>query len=125
MILVDTSVWIDDLRLHNGKLRDRVDARQVLSHEMVIGELMCGNLPDRGDFLRRLKDLPAIPVLECDEVVALIERHKWMGRGIGYMDANLLGSVLACKGTSLWTNDRRLREIAEELGIAHIETGAA
>ena len=125
MILVDTSIWIDDLRLHNSKLRDRVDAREVLSHEVVIGELMCGNLPDRSDFFRRLKNLPAIPVLPSDDVLALIERHKWMGRGIGYMDANLLGSVLACKGTSLWTNDRRLREIAEELGIAHIETGAA
>ncbi len=125
MILVDTSVWIDDLRQHNSKLRDRVDAREVLSHEMVIGELMCGNLPDRRGFLKRLKDLPAIPVLRCSEVLALIEHHKWMGRGIGYIDANLLGSVLACKGAFLWTDDRRLREVAEELGIAHIEDGAA
>ena len=46
-----------------------------------------------------------------------------MGRGIGYVDANLLGSVLAQDGALLWTADRRLKQIADELGIAHSETG--
>lgn len=46
-----------------------------------------------------------------------------MGRGIGYVDANLLGSVLSHDGASLWTADRRLKQIANELGIAHAETG--
>lgn len=123
MILVDTSVWIDDVRRPNRKLRDRVDAGDVLSHDMVIGELACGNLPDRNGFLRRLRELPAIPALANDELLALIEAHAWMGRGIGYVDANLLGSVLAQDGALLWTADRRLKQIADELGIAHAETG--
>ena len=42
-----------------------------------------------------------------------------MGRGIGYVDANLLGSVLTDGSATLWTNDLRLRRIAEELGVAH------
>ena len=90
-----------------------------MSHEMVIGELACGNLPDRKGFLDRLRKLPAIPSLPSDDVLALIETHAWMGRGIGYVDANLLGSVLAHRGTMLWTADRRLKQVAEELGIAH------
>ena len=119
MILVDTSVWIDDLRRPNRRLRDCVDAGNVLSHEMVIGEMACGNLPDRTGFLRRLGALPALPVLASDEVLVLIERHAWMGRGIGYVDANLLGAVLADGSATLWTKDRRLRGLAVELGVAH------
>ena len=120
MILVDTSVWIDDLRRPSRELRDRVRAGDVLSHEMVIGELACGNLPDRNGFLRRLKDLPVISVVSSDEVLALIERHAWMGRGMGYVDANLLGAVLVDGSATLWTNDLKLRRVAEQLGVAHI-----
>ena len=123
MILVDTSVWIDDMRRPSPELRERVEAGQVLSHHMVIGELACGNLPDRSGFMGRLRKLPTIPGLASDDVLALIEDHAWMGRGIGYVDANLLGSVLACDGAWLWTLDKRLRAIAAELGIAHGETG--
>ena len=124
MILVDTSVWIDDVRRPSRELRERVEAGDVLSHDMVIGELACGNLPDRESFLCRLRGLPAIAPLASADVLGLIETHAWMGRGIGYVDANLLGSVLAREGASLWTHDRRLRQIAEELDIAHAEAQA-
>lgn len=123
MILVDTSVWIDDFRQPSHELRARVAVGDVLSHHMVIGELACGNLPDRGGFLGRLRKLPVVPELASDDLLALIEEHALMGRGIGYVDANLVGSVLAYAGASLWTLDRRLQAIAEELGIGHVETG--
>lgn len=123
MILVDTSVWIDDFRQPSRELRTRVAAGDVLSHPMVIGELACGNLPDRGGFLGRLKKLPVVPGLASDDLLALIEEHALMGRGIGYVDANLVGSVLAYDGASLWTLDKRLQAFAAELGIAHVETG--
>ena len=61
MILVDTSVWIDDVRRPNRKLRDRVDAGDVLSHDMVIGELACGNLPDRNGFPAPSQGTPRHP----------------------------------------------------------------
>lgn len=119
MILVDTSVWIDDMRRPSRELRKRVEAGHVLAHDMVIGELACGNLPDRSGFLRRLRELPAIEGLATEDVLTLIEDHGWMGRGIGYVDANLLASVLVHDGASLWTLDTRLESIASELGIAH------
>ena len=119
MILVDTSVWIDDLRRPSRELRDRVHSGEVLSHEMVIGELACGNLPDRNGFLDRLRDLPAMSVLASEEVLVLIEQHAWMGRGMGYVDASLLGAVLVDGSATLWTNDLKLRRVAEELGVAH------
>ncbi|MDE0227031.1 MAG: PIN domain-containing protein [Gammaproteobacteria bacterium] len=124
MILVDTSVWIDHMRRPIRELDTRLRAREILCHGMVIGELACGNLRDRESTLRRLHALPVVGVLTSAEVLEQIEVRGWMGRGIGYVDANLLGSVLAHEGSSLWTRDRRLRQIAEEIGIAHTEAQA-
>lgn len=120
MILVDTSVWIDNVRTRNRELQRRVEAREVLCHAMVVGELACGHLPERDEFLERLRGFPLLEALSSDDLLALIERHAWMGRGIGYVDANLLGAVLADGNATLWTTDRRLRGLAEELGIAHV-----
>lgn len=118
MILVDTSVWIDTLRAPNRELQERVEAQEVLCHAMVVGELACGHLPERDRFIERLKAFPSLRTPADDELLALIERHAWMGRGIGYVDANLLGAVLADGNATLWTTDRKLRRLAEELGIA-------
>lgn len=120
MILVDTSVWIDNLHAPNRELQERVEAQEVLCHAMVVGELACGNLPERDRFLEQLTGLPSLNAPSDDDLLALIERHAWMGRGIGYVDANLLGAVLADGNATLWTTDRKLRRLAEELGIAHV-----
>lgn len=120
MILVDTSVWIDNLRAPNRELQERVEAQEVLCHAMVVGELACGHLPERDRFLERLKGFPSLKTPSDADLLALIEQHAWMGRGIGYVDANLLGAVLADGNATLWTTDRKLRQLAEELGIAHL-----
>ena len=125
MILVDTSVWIDHLRHPIDSLNAGLQARGILSHEMVIGELACGNLANRADVLDDLRSLPALKPVAAIDVLALIESHGFMGRGIGYVDANLLGSVLASTGTRLWTHDIRLGRIAEELGVAHVPEGGS
>ena len=119
MILADTSVWIDNLRDSNQELQHRVEADDILCHAMVIGEMACGNLPRRREFLDRIRALPRIETISLTDVLTMIEDQNWMGRGIGYVDANLLGSVLADENATLWTNDLRLRRIAEELGVAH------
>ena len=123
MILVDTSVWIDHLRDPNPELVACLNEGTVFSHEMVIGELACGNLGDRSQFLDHLNTLPTIKTLPIAEVLSVIETRRLMGKGIGYVDANLLGSVLAHGDASLWTADKRLREIADEFGVAHTGTG--
>jgi predicted nucleic acid-binding protein len=50
-----------------------------------------------------------------------LERHKLAGRGIGYVDAHLLAAVAIDAPARLWTRDKRLRAIAEELGLGHAE----
>ena len=125
MILVDTSVWIDHMREPIAELTAALKAQSVLGHEMVIGELACGNLPTRDRTLNDLKALPTATSIPMGEVLDAIDTHAIMGRGIGYVDASLLSSVLAHGDASLWTSDKRLRLIAEELGVAHLPDGGS
>ena len=119
MILVDTSVWIDHMHREILALRAELEERNVLCHEMVIGELACGNLRARENALGDLMALPRAETVSAKDLLALIDKRRLMGRGIGYVDANLLGAVLADENTSLWTNDLKLRGVAEELGVAY------
>ena len=51
-----------------------------------------------------------------------IESDRLMGRGLGYIDAHLICSVLTHDDASLWTRDTRLKGVAEVLGVAFLET---
>ena len=118
MILADTSVWIDHFHSEISRLVALLDDEQVLMHPMVIGELACGNLPNRTSTLTRLKRLPLSPVASDDTVLSLIERHQLMGRGIGYIDAHLLASVSLAGSDLLWSYDRRLMDAATDMDLA-------
>jgi hypothetical protein len=118
LILVDTSVWVDHLRLSDARLVGLLDAGTVLGHPFVIGELALGNLRERNAVLSALSDLPRALMATDAEVLHFIDRHTLFGRGIGYVDAHLLAAVRLTAGASLWTRDKRLRGIAFELGMA-------
>jgi predicted nucleic acid-binding protein len=117
MILVDTSIWIDLLR-GSGPLSEMLSRNEVQTHPFVIGELACGSLPDRPTTLKLLLELPSVRVAGNSEVLFFIEKHNLMARGIGYVDMHLLASAAldACK---LFTRDKRLHSIADELTLAH------
>ena len=119
MILADTSVWIDHLRSGEQHLSFLLDQGQILIHPMVIGELACGNVSNRAEVFGDLRLMPQVPVATDDEVLFFIEYHQLMGRGIGYIDAHLLTSTAMTPPTHLWTKDRRLMELASELGVAY------
>ena len=119
MILVDTSVWIDHLRAGDDELAALLNGSRVLMHPFVLGELACGNLRNREMVLRLLKDLPRAAVATDEEVLFFIDRHALMGRGIGYVDAHLLAAVTLSNSARLWTRDKRLRALADELALAY------
>ena len=119
MILVDTSVWVDHLRVEEPHLASLLSENQVLGHPMVIGELACGNLRNRDELLQHLKGLPPIPSATNGEVLYFIEARRLMGRGIGFVDAHLLAATALAGPAKLWTKDRRLQKVALDLHIAY------
>jgi len=118
MILVDTSVWIDHFRRGNAILRRLLEAREVLSHPFVIGELAMGNLNQRAVVLEALGDLPKATVAHDDEVLRYVSAAALFWRGIGYVDAHLLAAVQMTPGALLWTRDHRLAAVAGRLSLA-------
>lgn len=117
MILVDTSVWIDHLRGRVPVLMAALDAGEVLAHPFVVGELACGNIKRRDEILSLMRDLPRAPVAAEDEAMEFIERRRLMGRGIGYIDVHLLASVALAGTATLWTRDKRLASVADDLAL--------
>ena len=88
-MLVDTSVWIDHFRRSHLALVAALDRGDVECHEFVLGELACGSLPRRDVVLTLMQTLPRIAAV-----------------------STLVG------GTRLWTLDRRLERVAQDLGVA-------
>jgi predicted nucleic acid-binding protein len=116
-MLVDTSVWVRHLRDGDARLAAALGRAEAWAHPWVIGELACSRLSDRATVLGLLRALPTAPVARVDEALALIERRALVGRGIGWIDVQLLASALLA-GVPLWTLDRRLAAVAAELGVA-------
>ncbi|HCC69219.1 MAG TPA: VapC toxin family PIN domain ribonuclease, partial [Nitrospiraceae bacterium] len=90
-------------------------------HPFIVGELACGNLRNRTEILSLLQALPTATQAEHEDVMQFIENHQLMGKGLGYIDMHLLASALLTE-VSIWTLDKKLYEIATELGIAFIKT---
>ena len=118
MILVDTSVWIDHFREADAVLASLLDADEVLTHPFVLGEIALGNLRWRATTIRELDGLPKAVSATDVEVMALIEREKLFGLGLGYIDLHLLAATRLTLGARLWTRDKRQAVIAERLGVA-------
>ena len=117
MILVDTSVWIEHLRLGNNRLKALLFDEQVLCHPYIVGELACGRLQNRNEILSMLTALPVAQVLEHEEVLSFLEGQRLYGRGIGWVDAHVLASTLLTK-CSLWTFDKPLHRAAAALNVS-------
>jgi predicted nucleic acid-binding protein len=72
MILVDTSVWIDHLRVSDPHLSTLLTKRLVRVHPWVVGELACGNLGNRAGVIGNLQRLPQLTLAREHEVLYLI-----------------------------------------------------
>ncbi len=118
MILVDTSIWIDHLRVGDPALVRLLGANEVLSHPFVVGELALGNLRQREGVLAALSNLPRAVMATDAEVMSLIDRHTLAGRGTGYVDAHLLAAAKLTPGAAFWTRDKRLQIVAIQLDVA-------
>jgi len=124
LILVDTSVWIDHLKVGSEGLARLLDDGEVLGHPWVAGELALGGLRQRREVIRLLAALPQATVATPKEVMVATEQHELHGAGIGYVDAQLVAATMLTSGAELWTNDRRLRDVSSRLRRAFEPAGA-
>ncbi|MXZ81376.1 MAG: type II toxin-antitoxin system VapC family toxin [Gammaproteobacteria bacterium] len=120
MILVDTSIWIDHLRHGNETLKSLLMQYRVCMHPMIIGELACGNLRNRGQLLELWNNLPKVAVASHEEAIIFLSLSNLAGRGIGYIDVHLLASAKLQPGARLWTGDKRLAEVADSLNLLFV-----
>lgn len=117
MILADTSVWIDHFRSGNKDLKNLLNQGQIAAHPWIIAELALGSLRERTKTLVLLDSLPQVRVAQMSELRILIEARHLYNLGIGLIDAHLIAAVFLNPPTLLWTRDKRLRKVAEALGI--------
>jgi predicted nucleic acid-binding protein len=108
--LVDTSVWVRHLRHSDPVLVDLLRYRQVLTHSCVIGELACGSIQRRKQFLDDLNQLPKATEIDSGEILAFVETHAMYAKGLGWTDMQLLTSALV-SGLYLYTFDKRLSQL--------------
>jgi predicted nucleic acid-binding protein len=119
MILADTSIWIDYLRGQNDRFARYIQEDRIAMHSMILGELALGSFKDRQKLLRGCASLPLISTVSHEAVMEFIDEFSLMGKGIGWVDANLLASV-SQDSVKLWTRDKRLNVIAQDLNLAHV-----
>jgi predicted nucleic acid-binding protein len=98
-------------------MRQHLNHGEIAIHPLIVAELALGNLQDRNKTLALLDLLPQVRVAQLKEVRLLIEARRLYGRGIGVTDAHLIASVLINSPILLWTRDKQLRKVAEDLGI--------
>jgi predicted nucleic acid-binding protein len=115
VILVDTSIWVEHLRVGHGDLERALERGHALAHPWVTGELALGGASS--GVLRLLTQIPHAAVATDDEVLALITREQLAGAGIGWVDAGLLASARLTPDARLLTDDRKLAGVAARLGV--------
>ena len=117
MILGDTSIWVDHLRLSNAQMASLLNRGKIAMHPFVVAEIALGSLKNRRQKLGAMDLLRKVRVAQMSEVRHMIEANALYSKGIGLIDAHLIASCLLTPGTQLWTRDSALQKVAKALGI--------
>ncbi len=118
MVLVDTSVWVNHLRQSEPILQKLLLSGDVYCHPFIIGELACGSIKNRKEIISLLQSLPSTKTIDDSEFLYFIEQNKIYSKGIGYVDIHLLAST-KLEYIKLWTDDKRLKNIANDLDLSY------
>ena len=87
-------------------------------HPAVLGELATGNLRDRTRTLAMLGFLPHAKTGTTDECLVAIETYGLYGRGVGWIDVQLLVAA-RLSHAMLWSLDEPLIKAAQRLKVAY------
>lgn len=103
----------------NQSFADQLGVGRIACHPLIVAEIALGSLKSRADILELLDSLPRVSDASYVEIRTFIEAQKLYAKGVGYVDVSLLASCLITPDTRLWTYDKRLAALAEELGILY------
>ena len=78
MMLAETSLWIQYLRVGHPAFKALLAQKQISIHWIVIGELAAGNLPLRAEFLAAAR-LSAHPLWALDARLATVATELGAG----------------------------------------------
>lgn len=98
-------------------MRRLLSQGQIVIHPFITAELALGSIQQRTKTLALLDLLPQVRVANMSELRVMIEARHLYSLDIGLTDAHLIASVFIDSPTLLWTKHRRLRKVAEALGI--------
>jgi len=118
-VLVDTSVWVQHFKHGEAQLVELLHRDAVLTHPLVIGEILCGTPPERKTILTHLLNLKQASRPCLREIIEFVERHQLYGCGCGFVDLSLPASALMTPAATLWTRDKRLARLAVNFGVAY------
>ena len=108
--LVDTSVRIRffrDRMPYAAELGRLLVREEAAGHDLVFGELLIGDSGGRSQLLSSYDLIYRVSPVDHADVATFVRSHQLHGKGIGWIDAQLLASALVA-GTSLWTADEHL-----------------
>ncbi|MBI3535128.1 MAG: PIN domain-containing protein [Deltaproteobacteria bacterium] len=108
--LVDSSIWIDHFHKPNQKLITLLEHKEVLIHSAVLGELAAGELKNRVKTISDLKQIPLVTEVQSIEVLEFIENKNLFGKGLSWVDIQILASCLV-SNCYLLTNDKQLYSV--------------
>jgi len=118
VVIADTSVWVSHLRVGRPALETLLLEMEVVCHPYIVGELSCGNINNRTEFLSLLQALPMLPVITQEEFLHFVDSHKLMGTGVGFVDVHLLASS-RLTGIPIWAEDTKLQSAAKKLKLLY------
>lgn len=116
LTLIDTSVWIDHFNSPIDRVQQLADDQSAVCHPLVVAEIACGNIPGRRRVIEYLSSLHQATTPEYAEVMNMIESLELHGRGLAWIDVNLIAAALL-SSTYLYTHERKLLAVASELGL--------
>ena len=114
MILADTSTFAEffrgNLAVHD--LQESIVDNEVILHSLVELELALGGL--KPEIAELLQVLPRCESIADSTLLKFIAVRKLAGKGVGYVDCQILAACLA-NGYHLWTMDRKLSRVWKSL----------
>lgn len=118
-VLIDTSSWINHLKVPDAAVVEILASGRAMTHPMVMGELALGTPSDRKRTLESIGLLERTTAASMTEVLEFVEQEKLYGLGCGLIDVTLLISTLFTPGATLLTTDKKLALLAERFDVRH------